>query len=63
LKSTVKRAGKFAEKLNQSTGNNETKRSHSTHKSEIRTFLKENLENKVVRGQYIGSVDRQLIGG
>jgi hypothetical protein len=63
MKSTIKLAAKFAEESNQSTENNETKRRHSTHKSKIRTFLKENLESKVMHRQYIRSVDRQLIGG
>jgi len=34
---------------------------HSTHKSKIRRVLKK-WDNKVMHGQYIGSMDRQLIG-
>jgi hypothetical protein len=64
MNSTNQTAAKFKEELNQSTENKETKKQrHSTHENKLGETLKKKWESKVLDGQYIRSVDRQLIGG
>jgi len=59
MKSTIKVAAKFTVELNQSTVKNEKKKAFNI--KEIGDSVKFKRENKVLHGQYIGSVDRQLL--
>ena len=52
-------AAKFTVDLNQSTVKNEKKKAFNI--KEIGDSVKIKRENKVLHGQYIGSVDRQLL--
>jgi len=64
MNSTNQKAAKFKEELNQSTENEETKNEGIQHlKVKLGESVKIKWESKVLHGQYIGSVDRQLIGG
>jgi hypothetical protein len=64
MKSTIKTTAKVTGDLNQSTYNIETKKGrHSTCKRKLGVSLKTKWESKLLHGQYIRNVDRQLIGG
>jgi hypothetical protein len=64
MNSTNQTAAKFKEGLNQSAENKETKNEgNSTHENKLGETLKKKWENKVLDGQYITSVERQIIGG
>jgi hypothetical protein len=55
-------AGKVAEKLKQSNVNRDTKKeSIQNTTAKLGVSLKKKWENKVMHGQYIRSMDRQLI--
>ena len=55
-------AGKVAEELNQSNENSDTKKEGIQHKkAKSEEFIKKKWESKVMYGQYMRSMDRQLI--
>jgi hypothetical protein len=55
-------AGKVAEELNQSNENSDTKKEGIQHKkAKLGESLKKIWESKVMHGQYMRSMDRQLI--
>ena len=56
-------SGKMLCVLIQSTDNNETKDEGIQQVKKLGEYVKIKWESKVLHGQYIGSVDRQLIGG
>jgi hypothetical protein len=62
MNSTITVAAKFAEELNRSTEKSNTKKEVIQHiKTKLGDSLKKKWENKVMHGQYIISMDRQLI--
>jgi hypothetical protein len=64
MKSTMKMAAKFAQKLNQSHENSDTKKEGMQQiKAKLGKYLKIKWESKVMHGQYIRSMDRQLVCG
>jgi len=64
IKSSIKTATKFAEKLNQSTENSETEREAVHKEKKITRFCTEKMgKQQIVHGECIGSVDRQFVGG
>jgi hypothetical protein len=63
MNSTIKTAAKVAEELRQSNENSDTKKEGVQHtKARLGESLKKEWESKVMNGQYIRSIDRQLIG-
>ena len=63
MNSRIKTAAKFGEELHQSNKKSDTKKEGYQHiKAKFREFLKKKWESKVMHGQYIRSMDRQLIG-
>jgi len=61
MNSTIKVVGKVAEELNQSNENSNTKKEGIQHiKAKLGQSLKKKWESKVMHGQYIKSMDRQL---
>ena len=61
MNSTIKVVGKVAEELNQSNVISKTKKEGIQHiKAKLGQYLKKKWESKVVHGQYIRSMDRQL---
>ena len=61
--STIKRVAKFAEELNQSNENSDTKVEGIQHiRARLGGSLKKKWESKLMHGQYIRSKDRQLTG-
>jgi hypothetical protein len=63
MTSTIKAAAKVAEELNQSNENSDTLKEAIQHiKVKLGESLKNKWESKLMRGQYIRSMDRQLIG-
>ena len=62
MTSTIKAAAKVAEELNQSNENSDTLKEAIQHiKAKLGESLKKKWESKLMRGQYIRSMDRQLI--
>ena len=62
MNSTIKVAAKFAEKLNQSHENSDTKKEGMQQiKAKLGKYLNKKWESKVMHGQYIRSMDRQLV--
>ena len=60
--STIKVATKVTGELSQSNENSSTRKTFNTLKAKLGESLKKKWENKVMHGQYIRSMDRQLIG-
>jgi hypothetical protein len=62
MKSILKSAAKILEELNQLSGMNDAKQDGMQHtKGRLREVLKKKWKNKVMHGQYIRNMDRQLI--
>jgi hypothetical protein len=62
MNSTIKSAAKIIEELCQFNGKSEAKQDEIQHtKARLREVLKKKWENKVMHGQYIRNIDRQLI--
>ena len=63
MNSTIKTAANIVGELSQSDENSDTKQEGVQHtKARLGKSLKKKWENKVIHGQYIRSIDRQLIG-
>jgi len=61
--SIIKTAAKITEELNQPNEKSDAKQDGIQHiKARLGESLKEKWKNKVMHGQYIGNIDRQLIG-
>ena len=64
MNSTIKTAVKNAEEFNQSNENSDTKKEVIQRiKAKLEESLETKWESKGIQGQYIRSMDRQLIGG
>jgi hypothetical protein len=62
MNSTVRAAAKVTDELNQSNKNSDVKQGGIQNtKARLAESLKEKWENKVMHGQYIRSIDKQLI--
>jgi hypothetical protein len=62
MNSTVKAAAKIIDELSQSNENNDMKQDGIQNtKARLAEFLREKWEKKVMHGQYIRSIDKQLI--
>jgi bisphosphoglycerate-dependent phosphoglycerate mutase len=62
MNSTIKTAAKDAEELNQSNEKCDTKNERIQHVTErLGDSLEKKMGNKVMHGQYVGSMDRQLV--
>jgi hypothetical protein len=62
VNSTIKLAAKIIEELDRLSGKSDAKQDEIQHtKARLGEVLKKKWKNKVMRGQYIRSVDRQLI--
>jgi hypothetical protein len=62
MNSTVRAAAKIIDELSQSNENNDMKQDGIENtKARLAESLKEKWENKVMHGQYIRSIDKQLI--
>jgi ribosomal protein S4 len=62
MNSTVKAAAKIIDELSQSNENKDIKQDRIQNtKARLAESLKEKQENKVMHGQYIRSIDKQLI--
>ena len=62
MNSIFNSAAKILEELNQLNGMNDAKRDGMQHtKGRLREVLKKKWKNKVMHGQYIRNVDRQLM--
>jgi len=62
MNSIIKTAAKITEELSQSNEKSDTKQDGIHHtKARLGESLKKKMENKVMHGQYIRSIDRQLI--
>jgi hypothetical protein len=62
VNSITKTVAKIAEKLNQPNENSDAKQERIQHtKARLRKVLKNKWKNKVMHGEYIRSVDRELI--
>jgi hypothetical protein len=63
MNSILKSAAKIIEQLNQICGMNDVKQDGMQHtKGRLGEALKKKWKNKVVHGQYVRNMDRQLIG-
>jgi hypothetical protein len=64
INSTVKTAAKVAEELSKSDENSDTRKEGIQHtEARLVGSLKKTRDSKELHGQYIGSMDRQLICG
>jgi hypothetical protein len=62
MNTTIKAAAKVAEELNQSNKNGDTKKEGIQYiTAKLGKFLNKKWESKVMHGQYIRNMDRQLI--
>jgi septation ring formation regulator EzrA len=62
MNSIPKSAAEIIEELNQLKGNNDVKQDEMQHtKGRLGEVLKKKWKNKVMHGQYIRDIDRQLI--
>ena len=62
MNSILKSAAKIIEELNQPRGKSDTKQNGTQHtKARLGEVLKEKWKNKIMHGQYIRNIDRQLI--
>jgi hypothetical protein len=62
MNSTITRAAKFAEELNQLNENSDTKKEDVPHiKARLGRSLKKRWKSRVMDGQYIRNIDRQHI--
>jgi hypothetical protein len=63
VNSIIKTAAKIAEELSQPNEKSDAKQEGIQHtKARVREVLKNKWKNKVIHGQYIRNIDRQLIG-
>ena len=63
MNSILKSAAKMIEELSQPNGKSDAKQDGTQHtKARLGEILKEKWKNKVMHGQYIRNIDRQLIG-
>ena len=62
MNSILKSAAKIIEELSQSRGKSDAKQNGTQHtKAKQGEVLKEKWKNKIMHGQYIRNIDRQLI--
>jgi hypothetical protein len=61
MNSIIKSAAKFIEELSQLNGKSDAKQDEIQHKGKIGRGLEKKWKNKVMHGQYISNIDRQLI--